>query len=116
MTINVYKSDFPVFEGLYNAVIYQKSRIVRICKNFIEVDFGPAHINPYIIANHENIKGPVEYSRLMELCCDIDIIDLRLLDEIYTLLNRYTFTTDLIMRRICQATCYPVGHIHRTIL
>jgi hypothetical protein len=116
MTINVYKSDFSLFEGLYNAVIYQKSRITRICKNFIEVDFGPEHMNPYVIMNHKNIKGYTEYKHIMEMCCCPDIIDIRLLDEIYTLFNRYTLTTDEIMRRINSATCYPVGHIHRTVL
>ena len=35
MTVNVYKSDFAVFPGLYNAVIWHKSGIKRIAMNFV---------------------------------------------------------------------------------
>ena len=65
MTVNVYKSDFSVFEGLYNAVIYHKSGIKRVCKNFLEIDFGNARMNPYVIANSHSVKGHVSYRQLM---------------------------------------------------
>lgn len=116
MTVNVYKSDFSVFEGLYNAVIYHKSGIKRGCKNFLEVDFGYPHMNPYgIIARYHAETERVSYRHLMELRHRRDI-DFQLLAEVFYLLDEYTHTTDQIAKRIDNALAYPVGHVRRTVL
>jgi hypothetical protein len=115
MTIKVYKTDFSIFPGLYNAVVYQNGRITRNCQNFLEVDFGPEHMNPYTLADYFVRNERMSYKGLMELLGDIDLIDLYLLDQAYALISRYRHSTDDIMRRINAATCYPVGHINRRL-
>jgi hypothetical protein len=114
MKINVYKSDFAIFEGLYNAVIYLRSGITRVEQNFIEVDFGPERMNPYVIANRHSMKEGYGYNDLMNLCLSGDI-ESRMVYEICALLVTYTLTTKQIKRMVDNAICYPVGHVNRTI-
>lgn len=115
MKINVYKSDFSIFPGLYDAVIYLKSGIVSVTRSYIEVNFGPEHMNPYTIANHHNIKDVCRYSQIMDLCVSGEI-ESGLVCEIFNLLDKYALSTKQILRKIDNATCYPVGHINRTII
>jgi hypothetical protein len=114
MTIKVYKSDFSIFSGLYNAVVYLRHSIT-IYRNFVEVDFGPEHMNPYIIRENKHITGNVEYNDLMSLCFNHQF-EPELIFEVYDLLNMFNLTTDQIMRRIDAALAYPPSHRYRRII
>ena len=116
MTINVYKSDFLDFDGLYDAVVYLQNRITSRCANFVEVDFGREHMNPYTIMENPNIKGRNSYQDLMRMCADNDRMEPYLVNQVYTLINMYEFTVDEIVRRVIGVTCWPKGHINRTLL
>ena len=57
-TINVYYSDYSVFEGLKQVMEIVLSRgyklftVTRVCNNFMEVSFEKDHYNPYFQAAH----------------------------------------------------------------
>ncbi|MDR2653189.1 MAG: hypothetical protein LBC68_12920 [Prevotellaceae bacterium] len=116
MTIKVYKSDFRIFEGLYNAVVYLgASSIVERCKNFITVDFGAEHMNPYTIRENKHIQGEYSYNCLERALNDPEL-EPELKSEITELLKTYRYATDRIIRKLNAAIAYPVGHTNRTLI
>jgi hypothetical protein len=116
MTIKIYKSDFSIFEGLYNAVVYLgASSIIERSKNFITVDFGREHMNPYTIRETKHIQGDVSYNQIMSLL-ESNELESELKFQIRDLLATYQCTTDKIVRKIGNTLAYPVGHTHRTLI
>jgi hypothetical protein len=116
MTVKVYRSDFRIFEGLYNAVVYLGAgSIIEHCKNFITVDFGREGMNPYTIREAGYVRGNVSYNRIMSLL-ESDELESELKFQIRYLLADCRCTTDTILRKTGNALCYPVGHTYRTLI